>query len=215
MDFIAGLQLLHSLSNVVVDEDFINGNNSSGLIGSSGWVAAGTITLPGAEANAPGIYRFSTGASSGTVARLSMPTSVAFLPSNNHLLLWRYRLNTNDANTTTRIGAANSVAGAPPSNGIYFEKLDGDSNWFCVTRAGGSQTRTDSGVAVDTGFHRFKYIRTTAGVVFVIDDVPVVTHTATIPSVAIAQYCYIINSTTEDKSFDVNKAQFLLTGLVR
>lgn len=46
-------------------------------------------------------------------------------------------------------GFCDTSVGAEPSNGAYFEyDQTASANWRCVTAAGGSRTKTDSGVAV-------------------------------------------------------------------
>ncbi len=199
----------------VLEDEFLHGSVTSGQIGSLGWAGAGTITTQGGGTGVPGFYRFDTGASSGTAARINMAVSGSFDPAARHACRWRIRLNTNDANTTMRIGAANSVAGAPPNNGIYFEKLDADTTWFAVTRLASVETRFNTLISVDTSFHSFEYVRDGSGVLFLIDNVPVGTQTLTIPTTVIAQYAYIINSAAASKTFDVDKARFLMSGIAR
>lgn len=46
-----------------------------------------------------------------------------------------------------RFGLNNDVASSPPVDGVYFELLNGDPNFFAVTRDNNTQTRTDTGVA--------------------------------------------------------------------
>lgn len=55
-----------------------------------------------------------------------------------------------DANTTHRMGLGTTIAD-PPNTGIYLECLGADTNWQLVTRNGGTQTRTDTGVARAAG----------------------------------------------------------------
>ena len=200
---------------LIREDDFIWGSSSSGLIGELGWLSSGTISVVGGSGVNQGVYRLDTSSVSGTHTRISMATSASFDPALTYTIRWIAKLNTNDANTTIRLGAANSVAGAPPNHGIYFEKLDNDTNWFCVTRATSSETRTDSGIAVSTSYAEFKLIRTSAGVRFYINDTLVATHTATIPTVFLAVYAYIINSAAASKTVDVDYASLVLTGIAR
>jgi hypothetical protein len=46
-----------------------------------------------------------------------------------------------------RFGLNNNVASSPPVDGVYFELLNGDTNFFAVTRDNNTQTRTNTGVA--------------------------------------------------------------------
>lgn len=202
-------------STSMYQEDFNTGSNTSGGVGLLGWVVAGTVANQPSEVNRPGIWRFDTGAAAGTISRLSFPNSSAFDSSSPHIINWIVRLNTNDGNTTMRSGAANSVAGNPPANGIYIEKLDADTNWFCVTRAAGVQTRTDSGIAVSTNFIKLNYRRNSSGVEFRLNDALVCTHTTNIPTALISPYGFIINSAAASKTFDTDYFDMILYGLTR
>lgn len=46
-----------------------------------------------------------------------------------------------------RFGLNNNVASSPPVDGVYFELLSTDTNFFAVTRDNNTQTRTDTGVS--------------------------------------------------------------------
>lgn len=191
-----------------LQDEFITGLVSANKIGGLGWVTAGTVSIQSSEANAPGIYRFSTGGVSGTIARLSTHQSSAFNPLKKHRILWVVRVNTVDTDTAVRLGSGSSVAGNPPNNGIYFEKLAADTNWFCVLRSGVSNIfRVDSGVAVTNRFTEFMYESdpTAQTLKFYINGVLVVDQVQTTPPAAfIAPYGFIINSAAADKSFDVD-----------
>lgn len=205
-------------STIALQDEFCTGTNSNGNIGDLGWSSAGTISTTTGTADHPCLYRVNTGSSSATTAAIHFAVSVSYSPTYAHSLIWQVRLNTNDANTTTRFGEANSVLGAPPDDGIYFEKLDADTNWFCVTRAATVQTgsRTDSGVAVSTNFIEFGISRNSSGVTWTINGAPVCgTHTTNIPTVMVGAYGYIINSAAAPKTFDADYFQFMQSGLSR
>lgn len=203
-------------SSYMVQDDFTTGTTASGSIGALGWLGTGNITYQASETNAPGIVRFDTTTTSGTLGRISYNQSGAIDPALPHSVVWRFRLNNNDANTTLRIGAANSVAGTPPTHGIYLEKLDADTNWFCVTRASGTQTRTDTTVPVTTNMAKVAYTRNSAGVMFAFNGTPVCgTMTTNIPSTFISPFGYVVNSAAALKSMDIEYSQFVQTGLVR
>lgn len=164
----------------------------------------GTTSNPGPEANRPGILRRETTAVINTVAGTSLGNGAAsVLPSDTHTVLWIARLNTNDANTTVRIGEFESPASSPPTNGIYFEKLDADTNWFCITRAAGVQTRTDSTIAVTTSFEEFTLTRNSSGVLFKIGTTNVCgTTTTNIPTAGVRPATQIVNSAAANKTLD-------------
>lgn len=200
-------------TTVALEDDFLTGLSTSGNIGALGWNAAGT---PGAGsagiAEHPGILNLATGGSSATIARINMAGNAPFLPAAQHSVLAIVRLNHNDANTTVRIGSSTGFATDPPSGGIYFEKLDADTNWFAVTRSAGTQTgtRIDTGIATDaTTFHTFTYLRTAAGVVFLIDNVQVVGPlTSNIPTAGVGVGIFLINSAASSKTLDIDYIRF-------
>lgn len=196
-------------------DDFNTGTTTNGNIGSIGWQAVGTITNLASEINRPGIIRFDTGAVLGTAARVHFSSSSAFEGSLPHIINLAVRLNTNDANTTTRIGSSSSVGANPPTGGIYIEKLDTDTNWFCITRSAAVQTRTDSGIAVSTSFITSSYRRTSSNVQFFINNTLVCTHTTNVPTTFLSPIVYIINSAAAAKTFDIDYADIQIYGLSR
>lgn len=198
-------------------DEFITGGTSSGAIGLLGWqFTNGTVSQQASEANRPGIVRRATSASSGTAASMYMyGSATAFDPALPHMVHFECRLNQVDTNTTVRIGVRDSASASPPTNGIYFEKLDADTNWFVVTRAASSQTRADTGVACDTSFHSFKYFRTSTGVQFFLDTVSVGTSAATIPTAFCNPSVFIINSAAADKTIDTDYFRIRVDGLAR
>lgn len=205
-------------SIIEIQDDFIGGNTISGSIGVLGWLSNGTLTASSASTtNRMGVVQIDTTAVINTPARINFgQNSFVYDPSNPYSLLWALKLDTNDANTTFRFGASNPVQNNPPTHGIYIEKLDADTNWFCVTRAGGVQTRTDSTVAVDTNYHTFTITRTSSGVVFSIDNTSVCgTHTTNIPTTFIDPVVYIINSAAASKTATIDYFQLRIYGIVR
>lgn len=196
-----------------LQDEFITGLPAANKIGNLGWVTAGTVANQSAESTAPGIYRFSTGVVSGTVARLSTHQSTAFNPLKRHRIRWIVRVNTVDANTTVRFGSGNSVAGNPPNNGIFFEKRDADTTWQCTLTSGAAVIfRVNSGVEITSSFVDLMYDSdpTNQTVNFFINNQLVVSQSQlTPPTLFIAPYGYIINSAAADKSFDVDYFQMV------
>ena len=189
---------------ICLEDDFASGGTTSGTVGRLGWVfAGGAVAYQAGESNEAGIARRNTTASSGVTSYMMPQVIQDVFAAGSMDVLWKARLNTNDVNTTARIGAA-YIINASPTNGQYFEKLDGDTNWFCVTRAAGAQTRTDSGIAVDTNPHLFLVSRVSSTVVrFLLDGVQVCSHATHIPSQALTPANHIVNSTTADKTLDL------------
>jgi hypothetical protein len=204
-------------SSVYVSDDFISGLNTNGTTGALGWIINGGTTTNLASSNGrPGLLQKNTSGAFPTIAQLvSSGTSSVLGGSETHSILFVARLNTNDANTTVRIGSANAFSANPPADGIFFEKLDADTNWFCVTRSGGVQTRTDSGIAVSTNFANFFYNRNSSGVTFTIGSTIACTHTTNITTAQVAPGLHIINSAAAAKTIDIDYFRLIITGLVR
>lgn len=97
-------------------------------------------------------------------------------------LIMRSKQPNNDAELDRVLGFLDSAISLTPTNGVFF-RSNGTANWFAVTRAGGVETTTDTGQALDDTWRKFE-IRQTATdvVVFLIDDVVVATHQVNIPT---------------------------------
>lgn len=199
-----GMNLYNYKRRFALQDDFTTGGQPTGTIGDLGWNSNGTLTVRPGEFNHPGVIRLDTGAVSGTHERMNFSLSPAFNVGFNHEITWVAVLNSVDANTTARLGSANSVAGAPPNDGIYFEKLDADTEWFAVTRASASQTRTNTGIGVAATYATFTYSYNGSAVTFSINGNVVATHTTTIPVGLMSPYVYIINSAAASKTMDVD-----------
>lgn len=205
-------------AQVQFQEEFIGGNSSSTTIGTHNWsTSGGTNSIPAPEASHPGIIRRDTSSSSGTATYLFLGTATRnFLASESFSMTWVFRLNQTDANTKVRVGAMNSVAD-PSTSGVYIEKLDADTNWFCVTRSASTETpRTDSGVATGTGWVRLEIKKTSAGVSWIINGSPVCGVVATnVPTAAQIPIAFIINSAVASKTMDIDYFGFKITGISR
>lgn len=206
-------------TTIKLQDDFIAGSTTSAAIGTLGWTFAnGSITKLEGEANHPGIIRRSTGAVSGTVATFFIYNSAQpFIPAgSSYDIVWLFRLNTNDANTTVRIGTHSMTITDPPGSGEYLEKLDADTNWFFVTRNGGTQTRTNTGVAVGTDWVTLRPVKTgNTSVAFYLNGVLVGTSTTNLPAVGVNPAVTIVNSTAAAKTIDFDYFELDLTGLSR
>lgn len=204
-------------SSIYVFDEFISGLNTNGTTGSLGWIVNGGVaTNLASSAGRPGLFRKETSAVSGTISQLvSSGNGSVWDPSSPYRITEIIRLNSNDANTTMRIGIANSFAVNPPADGIYFEKLDADTNWFCVTRAGGVQTRSDSGIAVSTNFATFVHTRSSSGVQFALNNANVCLHTTNITAALSASGFHIINSAAANKTADIDYFSMAVSGLTR
>lgn len=129
------------------------------------------------------------------------------------------RLNTNDTDTAVRVGDFQSAQNDPPSSGDYFEKLYADTNWFYVTRSGGTQTgsRTDTGIAVSTNWITFRINRASdSSIDFYINGTLIGSQTANIPTaVALNPGLHIVNQAAASKTIDIDYAKILIAGISR
>lgn len=208
------------ISQMFVCDDFASATYNNGTIGDLGWAfTGGTVTGQAAEANHPGIVRRDTSAVSGTTASLSARWAASagtFLPAEFFDLTWIVRLNTNDANTTVRIGVGNDITSTGIVNGMYLEKLDADTNWFFVSRASSTQTRTDSGVAVGTDWVRLRIRRTGASAIgYSLNGGAETTISTNIPTASLMPGLHIVNSAVASKTIDVDYFDLLITGMTR
>jgi len=204
-------------SSIELQDEFTSGTGVTGFVGNLGWgVGNGTTSILTSEVNRPGIYRRDTSAVSGTITTTNLyPHSSANFAANlPHRVVFIVRLNNNDADTLLRVGIGNSTAGNPPGTGIYFEKANADTNWFCVTESGGV-TRTDSGVAVNTSFNTFEYRRLSASVEFYLNGSRVCTNTTNLSSSLSNPFVQIINNAAASKTVDIDYFQLQLSGLTR
>ena len=201
-------------STIEMQDDFIFGTSSSGNIGELGWNAAGTLSANVPVAGRPGVLRLDTSAISGTTARINAFGNSQYTPSMNLSTTFIFRLNTNDANTTVRHGSADIWAGAI-ARGVYFEKLDADTNWFCITRNAAVETRINSGIAINTSFNTYSIKANSTSVSFIINNALVCTNTTNIPTTEIGPGLQITNSAAASKTIDVDYFQILLTRLAR
>ena len=206
-------------SMIAIQDDFMFGLNTSGNIGYGWGFANGSIAYIASEAGGRiGLLRRDTTAVSGTLARtdLSISTASFIDPASNHSMIHVVRVNNADADTQVRLGAYAATFSNPPANGIFFEKLFADTNWFCITRNGGVQTRVDSGIAVDTNFHSFTYNRNSSGVQFSIDNVNVCgLITTNITGTFLDPATQLLNNVAASKTMDTDYFQLVITGLSR
>lgn len=207
------------LGTMDIIDDFLGGAGSSGQIGALGWnMAGGTATGVQSEASHPGILRRDTSASSGIIAYTRQLVTTAAHPllgSDSFDLTFVFRLNTNDANTTVRLGLSSDYTTLTPTSGIYLEKVDADTSWFGVTRAT-TQNRTAALAAVDTGWHKVRIRRIDSATIgFTLDALAEVAATGTVPVAGMQPGTQISNSAAASKTLDHDLIRLIVTGLVR
>lgn len=188
-------------TSVKIQDDF--GNGVGGFLG---FTNTGTATVQASEANRYGVTRRDTTAviNSIATARLNSNSANSLHGSFNYQLLWVVRLNNIDADTYAKFGASNPFTTVAAAGGIYFEKNLVSPNWICVTRSGGIETPTDSGVLITTGFVTLSYTRIDGVVMFYINDVLVATNTTNIPGSQLVPEALITNNVAASKTFDID-----------
>lgn len=207
------------------EDDFVGGSTSSGQVGKLGWTTSGgSSNYRVSEANHLGIFRRDTGSSAGTVTLLNLVAATGSGHNNGILggtrdMSFLVRLNTNDSDTAVRVGDFQSASNDPPSSGDYFEKLYADTNWFYVTRNGGTQTgsRTDTGIAVSTGWITLRINRASdASIDFYVNGTLIGSQTANIPtSMALNPGLQIVNQSAASKTIDIDHAKIIVGGISR
>ena len=201
-------------SSMIVEEEFLSGGT---FIGQYGWTfSGGTASYAISENNHNGICQRDTSAVATTLSYLRLgATDDEIDPSLIQSILFVIRPNQNDSDTQLRIGAMAPFGSNPPTNGIYFEKLYADTNWFFVTRAGGAQNRIDTGVQVIVDWATLTHKRTETGVDGYIDGRLVAQATLTIPTSLVSPGTQIINQAAASKTLDHDYFQMYVTGLTR
>lgn len=126
--------ILSTFGTRVFEDDFY------GSALDSKWVSAGgTVGLSGTG----GIAMLQTGDVPETACKIESACAVCTRRSGFIFEALVYY--NSSSNIATRIGLSNGMYGTI-GNGIYFEKLAADANWYLVSCDGSSQTRVDTGV---------------------------------------------------------------------
>lgn len=201
-------------STLQFNDDFLFGQFLTPPMLTNGGINTGTAPI----ASHPGILNINTTAVINTVASAFLSSGAsAFIPSDVHNITWLARPNSNDANTVYRFGAMESPAVSPPNDGIYVEKAAADTNWFCVTRSGGVQTRVNSGISVGTtAFLSFFYFRNSSGVQFSIGGANVCSlMTTNIPTGALRPTLMIVNTAAAAKNIDIDYFEMNIFNMAR
>lgn len=210
------IDMAFSEDSLFVRDDFLAHLGSSGS-GELGWTwANGTTTATTSSLGHPGILRRDTGSGAGTVTYTRLASSGAnLLPAEMFDATWIFRQNDADTDTAIRIGFGVNSASNPPDDGIFLEKVYADTQWFAVTRASASQTRTVLATC-DTGWHRLRIRRIDASTIgFVLDDGGEVLHTTSIPTVGFTPFMQIVNQSAASKTVDYDYFSLAISGLSR
>jgi hypothetical protein len=211
LDEAVGGGLYDYTSEIKLQDDFMFGTNSSGTLGSLGWnLSGGAVSYQASVENHIGIVRRTTSAVSGTVSFTSPQGAGGGIPDEHaYTVTFVVRSNNADAETTLRVGVMDDLTSAP-TDGIYFERLAADTNWFCVTRASSTETRTDTGVAGDTNWHTFTIERTATSAIFTLDGTVESTQTTNLSTSNLIPAVQMTNTAAADKSYDIDYAEITI-----
>jgi hypothetical protein len=210
-------------TDLALVDDFLGGVNTTGNLGQLGWsFTNGTYAAVNGVTNHPGIFNLSQ---ANVVARLrlggnSSDTGVSFSTADNYDMNFVVRPNGGSiANTIKRIGMMDNASGNPPANGIYFEysTTAGDTTWQCVTRSGGTQTRTNSTITVASGtWANLRVKKNGANVDFYVNGTLRCTNSANIPTTIVVPVIQQQDTvTTAGNDIDVDLFSLSITGMTR
>ncbi len=143
------------------------------------------------EANHPGIIRLSTGVG-GNSFNVCTTAAKFFLPADTFTLTFVVRPNSH-ANADYQVGARGAIAW-PTNEAIFVEALTTDTNWFLVTRTGGTSTRVDTGIAISnaTWYKITLYRKDASTIGATVNAGAEVTSTTNIPTAALDPFAQLI-----------------------
>jgi hypothetical protein len=209
------------VTDFILYDDFIAGSTSSPSIGVGWSTNAGSLANTATVADHPGIQTISTTTTQNTLASANLRTNATtgiVDPAGFWDMTWIIRPQLDSTNISMKFGMNDNITSLTPSNGIYFERLGGDTSWFGVTRSGGSQTRTAALItsASNTWF-KFRMRRIDASTVgFTVNALTEVTATATIPTAMLMPGWLVTNpAAAAAATVDVDLWTLRISGLTR
>jgi hypothetical protein len=214
-----------------IHDEFMGGGLTTGTIGELGWSIFGGVlptvgrTVAG-SLGAPGTLRIGTGAVASNYVGFALngattSSDACLNPADFFQLLFRLLMVDIGGSVQARIGFLALNTPDPPADGIYFEKLITDTQWFPVCRAAGVQTRGGAGQTVDSAFHRFQIRRkdpsTIAFSMDQPDNYPTETTINTNIPTALLTPCITVKNDAGavTKRFDIDSFRLRVNGLSR
>jgi hypothetical protein len=203
----------------ILQEDFWVNSSSPYVTRNGGTQGAGTLVN-----GRVGISKVGTGAAANTVVGLFMGAGNEVISAGGFGLVyettWVLKLNSVTPDMLIRIG--NIVSGGtvnPASNGRYFEKTGSDTTFFMVTRGGSVETRVDTGIPIDTGYHTFKIIQDQSVSPevskFIFDGNELLSTTTNQLQINIRPALSLVNLAAVDVSIDLDYFEFVCSVLGR
>jgi hypothetical protein len=204
-------------SDLVFEDEFMCSSTETGEVGLHGWsFTNGSVQNANAEANHPGIATRRCGTTSGQVASFypaGAGTTTRFLYSEWKEITFIICPVATNTDHTVRVGLTSDATSNTPANGVYFERLNTDTNWFRVTRAASSQQRVDTGVAYAASWINLRLTKNGSQVDFYVNDALNGSNTTNIPAAATAllPFVQIIPSSTTARDVKLDYIKFSLS----
>ncbi len=169
-------------------EHFVSATTLNGLTTSVSGTSAGVNNQDDDNATQIGLVDCNTGTDTNGRASIGSHTGALRFGSGTHRIRWDVKvgiLSTVTDRFTARIGFLDSLSGEP-TDGCYFRYCDNvnGGEWEAVTRSNGTETATDTNVAVTTNWTFFEIEVNAAAtqVTFYINGTQVAQNTTNIPS---------------------------------
>jgi hypothetical protein len=125
---------------------------------------------------------------------------------------------TRQTSTKARIGLF-YPGSDPPSDGVYFQYIDGTADWYAVARTGGAETTQDTGVAIaDVTYYRFRIYVSGSNAYFSINSGTEYTLSTNVPADAVsltAGVQYVNGGASGSPVFYFDYVGLRLTGITR
>lgn len=178
-----------SAESIYEFDDFITNESTTQYKFFYSFGSAPSILTP--EANHPGMIRLSTGVG-GNSMNPCATAARSFLPADTFTLTFVVRPN-GHANADYQVGARGATAW-PTNEAIFVEALTTDTNWFLVTRTGGTSTRVDTGIAISnaTWYKITLYRKDASTIGATVNAGAEVTSTTNIPTAALDPFAQLI-----------------------
>ena len=170
-------------------DDFMTGSVETGEIGQLGWsFTNGSITKPTGIQNHPGIIRHTGSTTANQVCSFHTGNSaneqICRFDEWSEATFVFAEAAASQTDMTLQLGIFSALGNLAPSHGVYLEIRPADSNYFFVSRNGGTETRTDSGIARTTNWIKVKMRKSGANVIFNINGGSDVTLSSNVPDAA-------------------------------
>lgn len=127
-------------------DDFISSGAETGEIGSLGWqFVNGSIAYLANEQNHPGCFTRTSGATIDQISVLflgNISTSVSFRFDEFDEMTWIIKLAATSTDFRIRCGVVSAGNDENSAHGVFFERLQADTEWFGTTRNATTGSRT-------------------------------------------------------------------------